>query len=807
MLTLNDFIWFLGTGSAETSPAKLTAFAKQNILRGRYFHSSKTLYNVVFGLNPGRTSSSYIEESEDVLIAVLDKAILQENLNLSSLQTQEYIPVTPLMDIKKYVIAGKTYYTQLDPLLIEYLNSSIELTDILPHNIDFSLHNLRNNTGSNAIANANILTSQTCWVDKIGSIALLDTEIYQEKFKQKFPNNDTCVILRAINCYKGNTPSFSKEEQLVTNLLSGTRFFLYTSQIEVWAGGKKQFVPFLGLAVFGGEKLLLWKNSLELLTTFQRMTSSLEAAKILYPEKYANIIKNHTNDLSQYWPGMKNLVPEKVLQAKAPRIVDVSTLKTETSNNLKPFFLKQTLNKTPEASGFISLEMKVAELVKQEQDLKKEVAEQEAKILKLRTTLVQGNQEIARLQQLLIDSQKALTTTTENFVTYSPKLVRLQNATTTLSANLEPLRLVYNNAIEKYWNEPVNLDIVDTWKEEILIESIVVSSTRTGDVLTLDALRKELSQPVTARAVYISKIVLVTTKPTIIYKDAHKYSLSQCSKFVGGPYRISITNNSTGPIMNISLLDDRSFRGLKLDSYKCGSVWVHPHTPAQGINLGDGDVAAAWTKSTTNIVNACLGEAQPILHNAMTKDLQLASIIYAVKGWLQTANSEDTYGVNIRYFPSADGVKIEKFLNSPNKSIENINTIRSVYDKQFTYTKTIDEKVSVTIILCNTTKLLILTGTGIVVNEKFTITVEQTKTLLFLSEEARNVTQTEKIKELTESGYLLYSTKNNLEKPILEFIQKSASSTPVEEYTPAKKRISDVIDMISRMQASQDAIP
>ncbi len=676
----------------------------------------------------------------------------------------------PLTNVKEHKIEDKTYLSQLDPEFIKYLGDILDLSDLLGKGLTVKAHlsAFDFKSGSNIDITSSVMKKHGCWVDNVGSIAILDDELI-EKFKEKFSNVNQVKALKTASLYKGSAPYFGPDYQSIANLASGGRFFLYSTNIEILDKEIKT-VPFIGLAVFGGEKLIKYKNSLSILSRLQGFSDALSAQAILFPEKYKEIVKLNSPPVAEYWPGLTKILGEKNTNNSKYNLLDTSTIKRDDDGKFKAFFINSVLSRTPEASRYLAMKAKHEAIEKQNKELKAKLVKLEKDIKLLRSQVLEDTETIRDLQGKITKSINQVHKDTETLIEATPQAERVTNAALELMTQLQPLEADYQSAITKYWEQEISLETLRNWEEEgFLIKEIALYDGYDNRALdTVEKIRARMSQGDTSK-VFISKMTIYTTKPTVIYKDAHVVGREKAIQYAGGPYIITLGYTGSTATMAIRLLDDRSIRATWNDGYY-RYFCIHPHTPKFYYDEPTFKTSpqSYWAESTKKSPTPCMGEFEPILAKGM-KGLALAEIIYGLRGWLQTATSTDGYGTNVIKFPLASEIIISRYISPKPPEAKKLEEVQPVYSKQSTYVKKDGDKFLATIFLTEDTKVIAYEAEGTISDEELVLEKKKENILLFLNTAQRDIAMLSTKEELEKLKYTLFAEQKAVKEVTFKF--------------------------------------
>lgn len=740
-----------------------------------------------YGLsNGGTTLTRHMQDRQvDVtdipghLSVKLDKADIPEALLATvTVPFRDRDFYTFLPGIRIYQVDGKDYYTQLDPNAIKCLGDVLDLSEIIERKtISYKYH--ADVYGRGDTANTEILTRlfkrYDMHIDEVGTVAILP-ESLAEKFKTKF-GDVSIQALKTASLFKGATPHFIPDKQTPAQLASGGRFFLYSTEIEALVNGEKTTVPYIGLAVFGDERYTKYKNPLCLLEVIAGFLGSDTTVATFFPEKAKEWAKGNAPSIAQWWPGMDKWV--KDLNSKALVAVDATALPPVSNDMLKIFFSNTALARTPEASRYLAVKAKLENIQKQAKDLDAKVNMLDQEIKELTGTVTADLDQIEALKARIKKSKARNIVATEELATAQPQNVRINAAVLEVLSQVKPLEADYAIAVSKYWDLPVDIETANNWANEgYVIRELVISDER-GTAYNTPEKIKERVQKNGTKGLFISHLRIITTKPTLIGADAHKVGYEKAVKYVGGPYNIVITYSGPGGgiSMSLQLLDDRSFRGMwKQEGY----IWysLHPHT-AKGHVYESEFNATKWHHISTVSVNTCMGEFEPIAAKAM-RDLNIHNIVYGLKGWLETADTNDSWASCYKHYPKATEVTVEKFGKLvPLANSKSIDEIAALFSKQTTLLKSNDEKlpVSFVTILEEGCKVIISSGDTTLVDETLTLVPGEAKReLLFINAAQRETAVKTLIEEYTKDAYVSYATAKNVSAPTLIF--QSYGKTP-----------------------------
>lgn len=683
--------------------------------------------------------------------------------------------VLPLASLKKYTIDGKEYLTQFATEFISHIGDVIDLEEIVGNNLTFNLHTEIANTDKYNAGPSTLLHSLSGWVDSVGSLAILNEE-QANLFNAKYENSKVkikCVKTKSL--FKGNTPHFTFDTQPITNLSSGGRFFLYTTKLEVLTEEGIELVPFIGLATFAGAKLLKYKNSISLATALLKNTS-VETTEYLNPERYSlkNKYKKHAFELA--YPGISKFVPKENYKSVSPTIVAPDQIPNEANEKFRGFFVSQAVARRAEGIEFFKLVNKKKQL-----EVNREAAEEEFRTDSDAIRLEENNMasyatEIARLTRMVENLQASIEQMNKRLPIRQAKIDEVKNLISTLDTSLAPLREQYAALVKKEFESENPIDTIAAWKKagfhisELKLRNF---SNETGasnaEEIRDIFLRGEIDQW------YISKLTICTSKPTIIYKDAHKIERARAERYVAGPWKLYLTFDRSSVYLYAKPLDDRSVRAVYDAGYGELRCRVHPHFGEARIasTILQANPRVAWSTFNQFDYRACLGELEPILAKAM-RGADLKSIMYGLQAYLETADSHDTWGSTIQYFPKLSDVD----LSSWNDEVVSVDVERIAFDETI-FVKKEKEKYNFAIFLKAGNKVDMILTTNVVENGSFVLTVKDRESLYFESKTLADTFLQESEENLKKDAYVLLASNVDVESCTLNFpISMIESSFP-----------------------------
>lgn len=713
-------------------------------------------------------------------------------------------PMILLPNIKSYKVGDKTYATQLDPEFIKFMGDILDMESILGNEITCGTHldGFDFKSGSNIDITKAVFNEDRAWTDAVGTIAILSDDL-ADAFKTKFGTTDINV-LKTASLYKGATPYFSLDQQSIQNIASGGRFFLYSTNIKTYDNltDAQVLTPFIGLAVFGADKMIKYKNALTILERLQGFTDNLKTQAILNPERYKEIVKQMVAPVAEYWPGLATILGKAGDEGKGLTLLDTNTIKGDDPNKFKAFFINTTLQRTPEASRYLAMKGKAAAIEKQNKELKVKLEMLQKTIEDRRAKILANIEEVRLLEASIRESKETLEQSSVEIITVTPQVERASNAVVEIASQLQPLETDYNTAIGKYWEQEADLEVLKAWESEgFLIKDIQLTNISTGTHLTSPADIRKAMTTGSPKNLRISSMSVWTTQPSVILKDAHRKEIGfeKATRYAGGPYQLKIIFDGYSCSMSARLLDDRSLRATWSDNgYRYFSM--HPHIEKWYVRDGDftANKAGQWAVSTQKWQNCCLGELAPILQKGMT-DLNLQSMVYGLKAWLTTADSNDAWGATVTKFPLEKDVTITKFVSTKVQESRSIEEVTPVYGRQLTFLKKDNDIYLAKIYLTEDTKIISHIAAGEVKDGNITLLVAEKSTLFFMTNAQKETAMAENKTKLEEDGYFLYAESKSINEIKLSYTYTDGKALPVEDYKPSAKRITEQI--IAELQA------
>ena len=814
-MNTNDVVWLLSARADRLAylPTELQEFGTANflhiasVLNYQYptekNNGAMVAYNM-YDAPAARTIAPVKSFPGTVIAAVKDNFTAEGKRTLTSNWPTAQL-LLPLTNVKLHKVGEVSYFTQLEPAFIEYLGDILDLEDLvgkkLTGNVHLDAYNFR--SGSNGEITHQLMTKHSCWVDEVGTIALLNDDLV-EKFKEKFANVDGKVkALKTASLYKGASPYFGPDSQSIANLASGGRFFLYSTKIEVFTNGEKSEVPFIGLAVFGGDKLVRYKNALSLLERLQNFSNSLNTQSLLYPEKYKEILKMQAPAVAQFWPGMVQIIGEKNIEKTKFNFTDAATIKSDDHGKFKAFFINSTIQKTPEASRFLAMKGKREALDKTNKEMQAKLQSQKSTIAEMRETIEQSLAQITNLKRIIVESGVSLDATTTALINTTPQAERTSNAVLEIARALEPLEADYQKAIGKYGDADTSLDILKAWENEgVVIREIVITERTHGTALTTPKAIRDAFVAGDVKNFYISKMVVVTTKPSIIYKNAHRVGREKAEQYAAGPFIVTMTSDGYHATHTVRLYDDRSIRGIWSDrGYK--KLKVHPHCAETYLSEADFNYSPGhqWQQWTKMEHRTCPGDFEPILVKGM-KEMTLQPLIYGLRAWLETADASDQWGQYVNKFPRASEVMIETFGLPKAPEAAKLEEIKPLFNKQITLLKRDEAKTTALIFLFEDAKAIAIKAEGEIKDNKLTLVEKDRSVMFFLNPGQRESSVNETRSTLEADGYSLFAEQKLVNELTLVFPMAEKPVTPAEvtnvtdegeTYRPAARRATEQV--------------
>ncbi|MFM7858810.1 MAG: hypothetical protein ACKO96_44525, partial [Flammeovirgaceae bacterium] len=145
--------------------------------------------------------------------------------------------------------------------------------------------------------------------------------------------------------------------------------------------------------------------------------------------------EKHPAPIFEYWPQLKEIFACKTNVKNAIfAITDATQLHSDSDEKFKPFFVQNTLARTPEASKYLALKAKSNEINKQAKALAEEIVTLEAVLHNERKNVSKAIQQIKELEQSIKEKQDLLIVKANSLSYKIPQAERTKNALTTMES-------------------------------------------------------------------------------------------------------------------------------------------------------------------------------------------------------------------------------------------------------------------------------------------------------------------------------------------------------------------------------------
>lgn len=155
---------------------------------------------------------------------------------------------------------------------------------------------------------------------------------------------------------------------------------------------------------------------------------------------------------------------------------------------------------------------------------------------------------------------------------------------------------------------------------------------------------------------YLSKIIFLTTKPSIIRVGGSEDNLR-----VAGPFQVMLSKDSpyNPPYARVKAACLGSVIGMHIASGQIHAT-VHPHCEAVRVK----DNASSLRSFMHTEHNACLGELAPALTHAFNAN-RVRNSIFSFMAWVEACNPDDYWGKHCTWFPKPEDVNMTGEIENP----------------------------------------------------------------------------------------------------------------------------------------------
>jgi len=482
--------------------------------------------------------------------------------------------------------------------------------------------------------------------------SLPQKDIIAQSIEEKLGPTTRIKTLKLENLYRGGdgTVSVAQVSQRANQLISGRSIFPIISEYTVlnqedltW-----QTVKILTLATFQSvDASLKYKRSRAFYADLLYQFSAGDGKKYFKPEQYQREMKERYGSHTVYWDGITKIIED--IQAEHEPVTmesrdDYNTLVAP--KDFQYYSVLANLDTSQEVAGyqniskaFDDINEKLNTSLREKTTYANDMQYWERELQRIKTQEEEYKSNILKTKISLEQSESII----EGYT----------SAIQSMSKEHREAKDIYKNYIDNFSCE---LDgafessqewIQNLEKTGIIIEDILYLDNNTGTTLSIKSNPKLpfLCKTQTNNEYQLQEVSFFTKKPSIIKVD-YNTDGENCRKIVGGPYKVKVKRSS----LSIVLADTRGCFGMNN-----GSLWWHPHTPAQSMP----ESYQAWKNMINRSwVNACLGEASPGIYKAFElHDPKMA--IFSAMTWINSANSSDQWGKNYKYFPKLADVQLD----------------------------------------------------------------------------------------------------------------------------------------------------
>lgn len=153
----------------------------------------------------------------------------------------------------------------------------------------------------------------------------------------------------------------------------------------------------------------------------------------------------------------------------------------------------------------------------------------------------------------------------------------------------------------------------------------------------------------------LTEINFSTLRPSIIKVDGNSNK-----QIVAGPFDVTVKsghsrNGGFYPSLTLNLKDQNSVFGYKQTTQSnLLDIKIHPHTGSRSLQINKN----MFSNLVRERSNGCLGDAQPALYKAFETS-NILNVLFAAKAWIESANSNDTWGRDWKIFPKVEDISFD----------------------------------------------------------------------------------------------------------------------------------------------------
>jgi hypothetical protein len=481
---------------------------------------------------------------------------------------------------------------------------------------------------------------------------------------------------RKFSCikYKGFHRSTSGPEfikQTKKQIFSGSRFFLFKHTVEILNQKTLEFEDkeMVSLGIFCPlrkvERYTASKNTLEKL--YSALNS--DGLKLFNSAEHFRKINGKVGRLIKYFPGIAEEIFENMGDSNVPdSLWDVLSTIDEhpskpTNRELLALSSRNITNHSEIGKRYEKSKDAHGRILKQITNINAEISnlDYENECCLRSKTRAQADIELWKSQieykeKEIIGCDEVINNYANATEAQRTQLELVAPAATALELQALRDKAIWEREIVSLIENPKEdaPDLVQRYKETGFIIKEIIYTNR-NDTNETKSLHSDPMLPHNEEY-FISRITLVTTKPSVIYVNRDTNG-NASKKVVGGPYEIEASSISRGgyPSVRLRMANIQSVFGIAPPT-SSGQMLVkrHPHTEDYRLRPDVDSLelfASTW-------VPVCLGDAQATIGKGF-REQDPRIVIMGILAWITNANGRDVWGQTWKWFPTLSEVNLE----------------------------------------------------------------------------------------------------------------------------------------------------
>jgi len=548
---------------------------------------------------------------------------------------------------KKHTIAGKEYLTQIPSSWLDKITDIVDL-DLHVDSLSFSP-----DPTLNLAAATNVLIGENA------SISFLDPEAPFAKQIAASIIGKNLKTIKISKIFKGSAPSHvCVKEQTAKQILSGSRFFLYSFELDIidcqtacGAAPTTHRVRWLALGIFEPlERYLKFRKATQFICD---LTNDCNNNNLFFIDSQTleDVAKTEGKFYSTFWTGALKILDGNALKLEAIDH-DVIARQFTVPPNTKAFSALQIVStvQTSEEGKRYQRALSALTNAQAEQEALKQNLTLSKETISLNEQNIQFKvAEIDFLNTIIKNLEETMNSLTQQIKANEQKI---ETHNTTIKV-FDTQTVVEKNKLQEKIKE--TLETQETETQRLLTNmrksgcfiTEVIASDQKGNTVDLSASPRDL---IDRNNWYISKITFLTTRPNKIYVD--KYTGTTTDIVYGGPYEVTILTAPNGEVkMSLRLASASSVFGLGPPIGSTVQVKIHPHSQTLNIKKNYQD----FKNMVTSTHSVCLGDAESILRSG-AKEKDIKKLIAGAMAWLTSCCSKDDWGQYYTWFPHEDQI-------------------------------------------------------------------------------------------------------------------------------------------------------